>query len=313
MPIWDIVLGVVGAVSAVAVFLLVIASGERVSDRVAVRTALRTATEIVPAVSMKAGEEEERGSFFERVVLPGVDRTGRLVLRFTPGGYVAKARRRLVLAGHPQPEEFDRFLATRVVTLALIPVVLILVAVLPLGGKVSMLAFVVPSLLLGLGPEVLLNRQVEARQEEIRRQLTDLSDLLTISVEAGLGFEQALSRTVVSMPGPLSEEFTRMLGETRVGASRREAFERVGERTDVDELRSFLRALIQADTFGISIVQILRAQSEDMRVARRQHAQERAQKAPVKMLFPLVFCILPALFVVVVGPAAIEIYRTILK
>jgi tight adherence protein C len=306
------ILGAVTLLSAAGVFLLAIASGTRVSDRVAVRSALRTATETVPAVSGKPTEVEEQGSFLERVVIPGLDRMGRLALRFTPTGYLAKSRRRMVLAGHPQPEEFDRFMATRVVTLALIPVVLILVALLPLG-RASALAFLIPAVLLGLVPEVKLNREVATRQEAIRRQLTDLSDLLTISVEAGLGFEQALSRTVVSMPGPLSDEFTRMLGETRVGASRREAFERVGERTDVDELRSFLRALIQADTFGISIVQILRAQSEEMRVARRQHAQERAQKAPVKMLFPLVFCILPALFVVVIGPAAIEIYRTIIK
>lgn len=313
MPPAIVMVGAVTTLTCAGVFLLVVASGTRVSDRVAVRSALRTATEAVPAVSGKPVDAEDQGSFLERVIVPLLDRTGRTVVRFTPTGYVAKARRRLVLAGKPQPEEFDRFMAMRVVTLALIPVLLILVALLPLGKGASFLAFLVPSIFLGLGPEAKLNRRVEARQEEIRRQLTDLSDLLTISVEAGLGFEQALSRTVVSMPGPLSDEFTRMLGETRVGASRRDAFERVGERTDVEELRSFLRALIQAETFGISIVQILRAQSEEMRVARRQHAQERAQKAPVKMLFPLVFCILPALFVVVVGPAAIEIYRTIVK
>jgi tight adherence protein C len=283
-----------------------------VTDRVAVRSALRTATEAVPAVSVSSTEGEQQGSFFDRVIIPALDRTGRTALRFTPTGYLAKARRRMVLAGHPQPEEFDRFMAVRVVTLGLAPVVMVLAALLPLG-KASVIVLLLPPVLLGFGPEVKLNREVEARQEQIRRQLTDLSDLLTISVEAGLGFEQALSRTVVSMPGPLSDEFTRMLGETRVGASRREAFERVGERTEVEELRSFLRALIQAETFGISIVQLLRAQSEEMRVSRRQRAQEKAQKAPVKMLFPLVFCILPALFVVVIGPAAIEIYRTVIK
>jgi tight adherence protein C len=308
----SLIVGVVALLSAGGVFLLVLASGQRLDDRVAVRSALRTATEIVPAVSGNALDEEKQGSFLERVLIPALDRTGRTALRFTPTGYLAKARRRMVLAGHPQPEEFDRFMAVRVVTLGLIPVCIVLAALLPLG-KAAVIAVLLPPLLLGLGPEVSLNRKVEARQEEIRRQLTDLSDLLTISVEAGLGFEQALSRTVVSMPGPLSDEFTRMLGETRVGASRRDAFERVGERTDVEELRSFLRALIQAETFGISIVQLLRAQSEEMRISRRQRAQEKAQKAPVKMLFPLVFCILPALFVVVIGPAAIEIYRTVIK
>jgi tight adherence protein C len=308
----SVIAGMAGLFSAAGVFLLVVASGQKVTDRVAVRSALRTATEAVPAVSVSSTEGEQQGSFFDRVIIPALDRTGRTALRFTPTGYLAKARRRMVLAGHPQPEEFDRFMAVRVVTLGLAPVVMVLAALLPLG-KASVIVLLLPPVLLGFGPEVKLNREVEARQEQIRRQLTDLSDLLTISVEAGLGFEQALSRTVVSMPGPLSDEFTRMLGETRVGASRREAFERVGERTEVEELRSFLRALIQAETFGISIVQLLRAQSEEMRVSRRQRAQEKAQKAPVKMLFPLVFCILPALFVVVIGPAAIEIYRTVIK
>ena len=301
---------VIGMAIAAAIALLIVASGVRVGDRAAVRATLRSATDVV---SVDGTEREERESFLERVVVPSFKRLGTGAGRFTPPGYIASTRKKLTYAGHPQPEALDRFLAGRVVTLLMIPVVIVVARLLPISHRAALIIFLVFSVLLALVPEVILTRKVEARQERVRRQLPDLIDLMTISVEAGLGFEQALSRTVVSMPGPLSDEFTRMLGETRVGASRREALEAVDQRCDVSELRSFLLALIQADQFGVSIVQIMRTQSEEIRIARRQRAEEKAQKAPVKMLFPLVFCILPALFIVVVGPAAIEIYRTIIK
>jgi tight adherence protein C len=179
----------------------------------------------------------------------------------------------------------------------------------PLGmtGKSQLAVTLMLVFALAVGPDASLNRKVEDRQRRILRQLPDILDLLTISVEAGLGFEQALDRTIGAVPGPLTDEFARMLGETRAGASRAEAMRALEARIDVPEVRSFVLAVLQADTFGISIGRVMRAQADEMRIRRRQLAQEKAQKAPVKMLIPMVFCVFPALFVVVIGPAMINI------
>lgn len=298
---------------AVVVALLAAAAGMRVSDRAQVRSTMNVvAAQTLTPLALVANEEDQR-SFAERAISPVVQKAMQLGGLLTPPGYVANVQRRLMLAGRPHRLHLDRFLAGRLATIAALPIVLGLTLVLPFPTKTRVLFFLFVGILLLLGPEAILNRQVSARQERIRSQLPDILDLLTISVEAGLGFEQALSRTVVTAQGPLSDEFARMLHETRLGMSRREALEGIADRTDVAELRAFLVALNQAETLGISIVHILRSQSVEIRIAQRMHAQEKAQKAPVKMMFPLVFCIFPSLFVVIVGPAAIQIYDTVIK
>jgi tight adherence protein C len=242
-------------------------------------------------------------------LLAGMTRLGR---RYTPVGYVDGVRHKFVLSGRGNADSIDKFLAIRVATVVGIPLTFWLFMIwnpLALTGMSKLAAFAFSAMALLMGPDAILNRRVAERQMAIRVQLPDILDLLTISVEAGLGFEQALDRTIASVPGPLTEEFARMLGETRAGSSRAEAMRALDARIDVPEVRSFVLAVLQADTFGISIGRVLRAQAEDMRIRRRQLAQEKAQKAPVKMLIPMVFCIFPALFVVVLGPAMINISR----
>ncbi len=252
-------------------------------------------------------EQELLDPLRERAVKPVLRTLIGVGRRLTPVGYVEGVRKKLNAIGRTG-DDIDRFLAVRVVTVALVPVAsLSILAFLPLEGLMRTAALGLTSLVLVLGPDAILNRKVEERQMIIRRALPDLLDLLTISVEAGLGFEQALDRTVDAVPGPLSEEFRRMLGEVRAGSSRADAMRALDQRVDVSELRSFVLAVLQADTFGVSIGRVLRSQADEMRVKRRQLAQERAMKAPVKMLVPMVFCIFPAIFVVTLGPAIINI------
>ncbi len=253
-------------------------------------------------------EKELLAPLTQRALAPLLSGLTGLGNRFTPAGYFDTVREKLSSAGKGDQESVDRFLAIRVVTVVLAPVAAYFAyQYSPGGGFTHLLVVGVAAGFFIAGPDAILNRQVEERQYAIRTKLPDVMDLLVISVEAGLGFEQALDRTVSAVPGPLSDEFARMLGEVRAGASRADAMRSMDARTNVPEIRSFVLAILQADTFGVSIGRVLRAQADEMRIKRRQLAQERAMKAPVKMLIPMVFCIFPALFVIVLGPAALSI------
>jgi tight adherence protein C len=246
----------------------------------------------------------------QRAFLPVLRALTSVGRRLTPVGYVDGVRHKFVLSGRPSAAQIDRFLAIRVVTVVLVPVSFWFFYIwnpLAIAGKTQVAATALVGLALLVGPDARLNRAVADRQKQILRGLPDIIDLLVISVEAGLGFEQALQRTIVSVPGELSDEFSRMLGEVRAGSTRADSMRAMEARIEVPEVRSFVLAILQADTFGVSIGRVLRGQAEEMRIKRRQIAQEKAQKAPVKMLIPMVFCIFPALFTVVLGPAMIRI------
>jgi tight adherence protein C len=170
-------------------------------------------------------------------------------------------------------------------------------------------------ILLGFGigfllPEFWLGNKIKARQKVILKMIPDTLDLLTISVRAGLGFDAALAKVVEKMPGPLTDEFRRALAEVRVGKARRDALRDMIPRTNVGPLSAFIGAIIQAEQLGVSISKVLQVQSDQLRIERRQRAEEQAAKAPIKMLFPLVGCIFPSLFIVILGPALISIMQT---
>jgi tight adherence protein C len=284
----------VGAGIGVAAFAVL----SQIDERKAIRESLRHLEGYETVNDTR--DRELLNPLRDRAITPVLGAMTRLGRKYTPIGYVDSVRHKFTLAGEGTPESVDRFLAVRVGTVVAIPVVLwLMLGLNPLGmtGKSQMSVTLMLVFALGVGPDASLNRKVADRQARVLRQLPDILDLLTISVEAGLGFEQALDRTIGAVPGPLTEEFARMLGETRAGASRAEAMRALEARI----------AVLQADTFGISIGRVMRAQADEMRIRRRQLAQEKAMKAPVKMLIPMVFCVFPALFVVVIGPAMINI------
>jgi tight adherence protein C len=247
-------------------------------------------------------------SFYDRVVSPVFGKSTALGKRFTPVGYVESARKKLTHAGLRGPEELDKFLAVRALSIGVIPFLGIGLSFVPnIATKDKFFMFLIIAFILFIYPDANLSKKVSLRQKRIRQALPDILDLLTISVEAGLGFEQAVDRITDAVPGPLSEEFNRMLGEMRAGSNRADALNALETRTGVEEVKSFVMSMVQADTFGVSIGRVLRAQADEMRIKRRQLAQEAAQKAPVKMLLPMTFFIFPALFVVVLGPAIVSI------
>lgn len=301
--------------AAAAVGLMVFYIGTRALDQREARETLSQVDGYDVGAAANAGIIDEQafaGSLVHRLRTQAFSGAGDFGRRLTPAGYVEKVRQKFVMAGRDSTAEVDRFLASRVFAAAAVPFVLFFMFIWnPIGFEGFTRFAITGAILLALilGPDARLSKAVEARQTSILGDLPDVLDLLTISVEAGLGFEQALDKTIETVPGPLSTEFARMLGETRAGASRADAMRALDNRIDISEVRSFVLAILQADTFGVSIGRVLRSQADDMRIRRRQIAQETAQKAPVKMLIPMVLCIFPALFVVVLAPAMIQIMR----
>ncbi len=241
----------------------------------------------------------------DRLLLPALERFQRLAIALSPGGAAAKLQQRLDFAGNPGSWTVERLLGAKG---------LLLVAGVLLGGLLGGLGWGGALFAAAAGtlcfflPDLLVHNKGLHRQEEIRRSLSNSLDMLSVSVEAGLAFDAALLQVARSTSGPLAGEFARVLQEIRIGKSRMEAFAAMGARTDVAELRSFITALSQADRLGIPVASVLREQSKEMRVLRRQVAEEKAQKVPVKIMFPLVVCIFPALFVVIIGPGVIRLF-----
>ena len=257
--------------------------------------------------SLQTRDEVLSSGISERAIAPIIEGLGKFALRFTPQGWVNKAQKKLVYAGMADRMDGNTWAALRIIALIGV-LVLFFIVQSAFGSPIQKLMLFAVLMGIGfVGPEAILNRRIDERRKEMEKSLPDLIDLLVISVEAGLGFEAAMGRVVEAVPGELSREFTRTLQETRAGVSRHKALRALAERTDVDGLTAFVLALMQADQFGVSIAFMLRVPAYEMRIRRRQRAQEKAFAAPVKLVFPLVLCIFPSMFVVLLGPAAINI------
>lgn len=291
----------------VCVALMVYAAGDMVfSEDRRVSRRLRDLTAYERSQVMES--EPVLATFSRRVVAPTAAAITHGVKLLWPAGYRDRLAARLARAGYPRGLAVDRFLTAK--ALGALGTGSLIAAVAALSRAQigpAIFAIVVCSGLAFFIPDFWLDHTVKGRQHRIAMDLPDMLDMLTISVEAGLGFDAALSKLVRSTPGPLSEEFGRMLSEVQAGATRKQALRALGQRVDVTEISSFVAAIIQADMFGVSIAHVLRTQASEMRLKRRQRAEEAAQKAPVKMVFPLVLCILPATIIIILAPAAIRI------
>lgn len=246
--------------------------------------------------------------FSERVLEPLQARALGVGRRLSGADSADRIRRKLDLAGNPRGWDVDRVVSGKVIGAVVGLVVGVVLALLFGLSTPTLVVTVLAGLVLGfLAPGLYLYQKAYDRSQQITRDLPDAIDLMTISVESGLGFDAAVQQVARNTAGPVAEEFARVLREMQIGQGRASALRAMAERTDVADLKSFVSAMVQADSFGIPVAVVLRIQAQEMRVKRRQRAEEKAQQVPVKITVPLIFFILPCLFVAVMGPAAIGI------
>jgi tight adherence protein C len=256
--------------------------------------------------TMTLEEMELQAPITERLILPTLRRFSEMIYRATPGSQISLAKRNLASAGLANKMSVTQF-QTRRLMIAIV-----------LGGGFAftggilalppMTSFALALPLAALGymlPSMWLASRIRSRQEAIQRALADAIDLLTVCVEAGSGFDAALARVCAKWHGPLVEEFERLLADLRMGRARSEALQDLADRTGVVDVQSFVSALIQADILGVGLVKVLRVQADQMRQKRRLRAEEAAQKAPVKMLMPMILLIFPSVYIIILGPAAL--------
>ncbi|MFL6064280.1 MAG: type II secretion system F family protein [Friedmanniella sp.] len=231
---------------------------------------------------------------------------GQLAVRLVPPGRQRVLERLWTRAGRPQSWPVPRLVLAKLV-LPLIAAVLTLFYLTVKPGTLTLAVGVVVVIVCHFLPELLLHSRAQERSQKMTLELADTLDQMTIAVEAGLGFDGAMAKAGQNGKGPLAEELVRTLQDIQLGHSRREAYESLANRTDVVDLRRFVRAVVQADRYGVAVADVLRTQAAEMRLKRRQRAEEKAMQIPVKVIFPLMLCILPVLFIVLLGPAAMDI------
>jgi tight adherence protein C len=246
--------------------------------------------------------------FADRIMAPFQTRASAIARRLSGSDAPERIRKRLDVAGNPVGWTVERVQAGKVIgAIALFLISVALTGVLGTSITIRILLVAVATAVGWFGPNLYLYQKVYERSNRMQRELPDAIDLMTISVESGLAFDAAVQQVARNTEGPLADEFSRVLREMQIGQGRAEALRALAERTEVDDVKSFVTSMVQADSFGIPIANVLRIQSSEMRTKRRQRAEEKAQKVPVKITIPLIFCILPCLFIAVMGPAVIHI------
>jgi tight adherence protein C len=251
--------------------------------------------------------------FTQRVIVPLLERIGELSTSFTPQKVLQDTTRKLEIAGNPGRVDAATFLASRFIVAFLFGGILLMVGLFapnrwPIAQ--TFLIVVVFTLLGFFFPQLWLQSRINARQKEIRKAMPDALDLLTICVEAGLGFEAAMSKVSEKWENQLSAALQRAIREIQLGKARRDAMRDMADRIGIAEMTSFVAAIIQSEVLGVSLSKVLRIQSDQMRVKRRQRAEEQAHQAPVKMILPLAFLIFPSIFIILLTPAGIQLSRS---
>jgi tight adherence protein C len=240
-----------------------------------------------------------------------IERGAQFATRFTPQKTLEQTRQKLELAGRPNGLTPDKFWAIRAMAGGGLGILFFLLMAmsgqpftkqLMFAGGIGMFGFLFPGIWLG--------SKISARQKAVIKALPDALDLLTICVEAGLGFDAAMNKVNEKWDDPLSQEFGRVIQEIQLGKARRDALRDMSGRIDVPDVTSFVAAIIQTEQLGVSIAKVLTIQSKQMRMKRRQRAEEKAHQAPIKMLFPMVFLIFPAIYIVLLGPAALQVMNS---
>ena len=246
----------------------------------------------------------------ERILVPMAEKIGEITERFTPQNAIERTEKKLELAGNPPGLDPTIFWASRFIAAVVVAGLLLFVFSMGTiawswGRKLLMTALF--SVIGFFMPQLLLQSKINSRQDEIRKSMPDALDLLTICVQAGLGFDAAMAKVAEKWDDALSDEFSRVLREVQLGSVRRQALRNMSERIGIAEMTSFVAAIIQSEQLGVSMAKVLRIQSDQMRTRRRQIAEEKAQQAPVKMLFPMALLIFPSLLIILLGPAGLQL------
>lgn len=301
MPLLTIAV-IIGILVLAVVLVIAGIRAPQASDPISSRLAEYSVRE--EAMTLEEIELSQR--FYERVMLPIFNKIGEIAARFTPQATLETARLKLIKAGNPMQMDPSFFIVLRFVLAVVLGGGLFLVF--SISGRNWLQGLGISALFMALGyflPDLWLSSKVSARQKAVFRGLPDALDLLTICVEAGLGFDAAMRKVNQKWEDELALEFGRVIQEIGLGKLRREALRDMADRLDVSEFTSFVAAVIQSEQLGVSMAKVLRIQSDQMRIRRRQMAEEEAHRAPIKMIFPIALLIFPSIMLILLGPAAL--------